>query len=384
MVDKNTRRGNGDRVERRPEKKRFEFHYEPRKQEDMEQHANRRTSRFDTLFDEKFREFRAHAGANYVRILPATWKNKKHYGFEFWAHRFVGSENGNYPCPRKMKDQRCSVCEAHRIAVKDGDEEEARKLAVKNVFAYWVIDREADSANKNRPQIWVVTNLMDKDIMGLTLDRQKKSFLYIEHPEQGYDLSFNREGQGLSTRYTSFQFDRDPSPISRDGRTQDSILEFITEHPLPDLLHWYDADHLDSVMFGTADDHRDEDLDAEEDESPRRPRHEDEPEEEQDETDEHEGGEQDEERGEEEDEEERGDQEEEETQEAADEDEQTEDEEDPEVRPRRRLPEREPARASRADNGRGRERPGDRGDRPRGTIVARRPGKDRPTKNYNR
>jgi hypothetical protein len=375
-------RRNGDRVERR-DKKRSNFVWEPRKQSDMEKHASRRTTRYDSLFKEEYREWRAKGGSNTIRILPATWKNHKHYGWEFWAHTFVGADKGSYPCLRKMLDKRCPVCEAHKMAVKDGDEDQIRQLSPKNMFAYWIIDREADKAYQDKPQILAISGIRDKEIMGLTQDRKKRSFIYIEHPEEGYDLSFNREGQGLGTKYISYQFDRDPSPISQDADTQAEILDFIALNPIPECLQYYDAEYLDGVMFGTAGNDRDPDLDSD------APGDEEDDEERTDEADEHEGSEQDEERGEEEEDEERDNEEEEE---APDEEEPEEEPEaEPEVTTRRRVPEREPARAG--SNGKPRERerlgPGHARPhdttRPHGTTVARRPaGKDRPEKTYRK
>jgi hypothetical protein len=380
MKEVRRNRDGGDRVQRRPEKKRFDFKFNAPSQEEMERRANRRTSTYDSLYKDDYKEWRAKGGSNTVRILPPTWTlpNGKtpHYGYEFWAHSFVGADNGSYPCLRKMKEQRCPICEAHRMAVKEGDEDETRKLSPRQVFVYWIVDREADSAYKNKPQLWTVSNIRDKEIMGITQDRKSRSFIYIQHPDEGYDLSFNREGQGLNTKYISYQFDRDPSPISQSQDIQDDILEYITEHPLPDCLQYYDADYLDNVMFGTATNESDPDLSEDEEQA-----------EETDETDEHEGSESDEEGGEEEGEEERADEEEEDAaDEAGEEDEPDEDE--PEVAPpRRRVPERQPARASAAvGNGRGTGKPGrDRVERPRGTTIARKPqGKDRTTRSYNK
>ncbi len=371
-------RDGGDRVQRRPEKKRFDFKFNAPSQEEMERRANRRTSTYDSLYKDDYKEWRAKGGSNTVRILPPTWTldgKTPHYGFEFWAHSFVGADNGSYPCLRKMKDQRCPICEAHRMAVKEGDEDETRKLAPRQVFVYWIVDREADSAYKNKPQLWTVSNIRDKEIMGITQDRKSRSFIYPQHPDEGYDLSFNREGQGLNTKYISYQFDRDHSPISQHPDIQDDILEYITENPLPDCLQYYDADYLDNVMFGTATNEGDPDLSVDDEQA----------EEETNEADEHEGSESDEEGGEEEGEEERGDDEEEETADDEAGEESEEDEPDVAPPPRRRVPEREPVRAS-ANNGRDKRKPvSDRTERPRGTTIARKPqGKERTTRSYNK
>jgi hypothetical protein len=371
-----------DRVERRG-KTRFEFKWEPPSQAAMEKHANRRTSRYDSLFKEEYPEWRAKGGSNTVRILPATWKNADHYGWQFWGHTFVGAEKGSYPCLRKMQDKRCPVCDAHRAAVREGNEDESYQLAPKNLFAFWIIDREADKARQNMPQIWCISGIREKEILGLTQDRKTRKYIYIQHPHEGYDLSFNREGQMLTTKYISYQFDRDPSPISQDPDTQAEILEYISKHPIPDCLQWYDAEYLEGVMYGTAGGENDPDLDDESDE----PR---EDEEETDEADEHEGSEQDEESGEEEENEDGNNEEEEEAPDEEEPDEEA-DEEEPEVATtRRRVPEREPARASNGKrqperSARSPERDRASGDRPRGTTVARRPaGKDRPERTYRK
>jgi hypothetical protein len=252
----------------------------------------------------------------------------------------------------------------------------------------WIIDREAERSERNKPKLFVMSAVMDKNIVGLTRDKRKDSVIFVDHPDEGYDLSFHREGVGLKTRYASFLFDRDPSPINNDAEAQNEIMEFIIANPVPETLQSFDAEYLSNILFGTAEE-ADEDLDEESDDPRDRPRgrHEDEPEDE--ETDDQQDTGEDEE-AEQEDQQEEADSESED-QEQDDQD-AGEDEEEPDTTPRRRSirepEERERPRAA-SSNGRQRERErqpertSGSGNRPRGTVVQRRP-KERSERNYRR
>jgi hypothetical protein len=245
------------------------FVYRPRSYDETKERADRKGSaQFDSIFKPNFDTWTPKVGDNVVRILPPTWDRWDHYGYEVWGHFWVGPNNGSYLCPLKMKNKPCAICAAAKEAKSAGeDEEEVKKLQPTQKTIIWIIDREDQDAN---PQLWTVSWTQDRDIVDLTIERKKGKVLVVDHPDEGYDLSFNRRGQGLKTKYGGWAFDRDPSPIHDDQREQDRILDFIQDNPLPTVLRYYDNEYLEAMLSGTATE-KDKDLDETEAEQEDRP-----------------------------------------------------------------------------------------------------------------
>lgn len=187
-------------------------------------------------------------GESCIRVLPPTWKDKKKYGDEWdigvYLHFSVGPDNAAYLCLDKMRGESCPVCEAQRSAA---DETEADKLKPSFRVLAWVIDRDNEKAG---PQVWSLPPTLFKEITLRSIDKKSNAPILIDDPEEGYDIVFNRVGTTLNTKYTAVEVSRDPSPLHDNQAKQDTWLEYITEHPLPDLLNFYDAEHIEKVLFG--------------------------------------------------------------------------------------------------------------------------------------
>ena len=244
----------------------FKYHY--RSDESVKRHAERRIGTFDSIFKSGIDKFTARSGDNLIRILPPTWEDKEHFGYHIFVHKFVGPDNGTYLCPRQMLNKKCPICEMEKDANDAKEIDDAKALRAKEDYIYWILDRNGDS--ETTPIIWQQSAMSDRDIVALTRPKGKKAAgtLYIDHPDEGYDLSFKRTQLSKdikTTRYTAFAFDREATPIADDQKTVDEILDFITANPLPDILKFYTYDQLDKIMSGGAEE-KDEELDDEEDE----------------------------------------------------------------------------------------------------------------------
>lgn len=245
----------------------FSFKYRPRSVDDIKKRANQTGGRFDVPVKPGFDMWRPKDGENVVRILPATWDPYDHYGLEVHEHRFIGADNSNYICLNKMKDKPCPACEEYKELKDAGEDEDAKKIGeVKRVW-YYIIDRDD---RKARPQIWDVSWTQDRDIAGLTYNERTGRHLLIENPDDGFDLIINKKGKGLKTKYT-FAIERESSPISEDPKEQKSILRFISDNPLPDVMRYDSAEYIEKQLSGTSK-HRDEDLDDDDDDRPKRKR----------------------------------------------------------------------------------------------------------------
>lgn len=247
------------------------FKYRPRTAEDVEARAERKGgAKFDSIFKQGFDSWRPKDGENVIRILPPTWEEHDHYGYDIQVHAFVGPDESNYLC-LKMQGKRCPICDAAREAQRAGEEDEYKKLRAKTQVVAWVVDRDDE---KQTPSLYAMSFTMDKDIAALCHNKRTGKVLLIDHPDEGYDVSFTRTGKKLNTRYIGVQVDRQPSPILSDEEEQERLLEYIQENPVPSVLNFYDEDYLARMIEGTAGE-RDEELDedqAEDEEGERAPR----------------------------------------------------------------------------------------------------------------
>jgi hypothetical protein len=315
--------------------------------------------------------FKPKSGGNTIRILPPTWPNPDHYAMEVWEHRFVGPDEGNYACLRKMKNEACAICDAEKAARSHGDTDEAKALKVRKRWVCYILHRDADERSARvTPMIFDMDVFRDEEIVGRTWNRRDDSSLPVSDPHEGYDLYFRKTGQGKEgTRYGNWEFDRDPSPISDNPKVMNQILTFIEENPLDQVLLFHENEYLESMIFGTAERSDDDDIgtDPKQDE-------EDEQDEEQQEEEEQEEEEEEQQEEEQQEEEQQEEDEQEEEQQEASED----DDGEPDIRQQKRRPERQQERRQerrelRSDNKRDHDDRSSRRERPpfRGEASSR-------------
>jgi hypothetical protein len=242
------------------------FVYKGRSAETIKKIAEQSGGRFDSILKGGTDTFTPHVGENTVRILPPTW-DSDYFGLTVWVHSRIGEDNSTYLCLKKMKGKDCPICAAAKEAKDDGEEDEAKALRNNERFLYYVIDRKEKEPS---PAVWNASWTQNRDIADACRNMKTGKVLLIDHPDEGYDLSFRRTGQGLKTKYGAPQVDRDKSPISDDDDEQTEILETIEANPLPDLLHYYDAEYLEKVLSGGGkkDEELDDDEDGDEEEKP--------------------------------------------------------------------------------------------------------------------
>lgn len=243
------------------------FEYQPTSKDDLRRRAERKGGgQFDSIFRQGIDTWRPHDGQNVIRILPPTWADHNHYGYDIWVHAFIGPDKSTYLCPSKMLSKPCPICDAAREAQRAGEEDEFKALRAKTQVVVWMLDRDGD--NPAVPALYAMSFTMDKDIVTQCQNPKTGRVLLIDHPDEGYDVMFNRTGKGLNTRYVGISIDREASPILDDEAEQEELLEYIQENPIPDLLNFYSEDHLRAVIEGSAGE-KDEELDEEEEDEPR-------------------------------------------------------------------------------------------------------------------
>lgn len=268
MLKRTKRMRNRDRADRHEKKGRGRFQYRQRDASTVKDHANQQSGNWDIMFSNRYKMFIPEAKKKYrIRILPPTWDDdaQKGMGYEIWRHSSVGADNQRYLCLRLMKNEDCPVCEEsddlkrEAGGDRDSDEDKASyKLKAKKGYVYWIVVRGEEDEG---PQLWAPTWQIDRDINGLCEDDETGETLFIDHPDEGYDVLFSTVKKGRYTECIKFKLSRHSSPISDDQDQQDEWLKFIQKRPVPSAFVFYDKDHIDKVLSGgkARDDDDDED-----------------------------------------------------------------------------------------------------------------------------
>jgi len=225
-------------------KSKFVYRGSERTSEDISRKASEGTRDYDSIFKSGIPIFKAKEGENCIRILPSTW-DEPDWDYIIYFHRNVGPDEVTYLCLDKMKGEPCPVCEAQRGAA---DKEEADALRVSKGAICWIIDRDDE---RTGPQIWQMPFAkVRNEIYARSTDKKTRAPILVDDPEEGFDIVFNRVGTTINTDYKAVEIVRDPSPIHEDQKLQDKWLDYITENPLPSVLHFYEAEHIEKVLFG--------------------------------------------------------------------------------------------------------------------------------------
>jgi hypothetical protein len=231
-----------------PKADRPRFQYKRRDPDTVRQRANQRGGDFDSMFKEGTRLWKPRDGKNIIRILPPTWDDANHYGYEIWCNYGVGVDEQSYLSLHKMKGIKDPLAEARKQADRNGDKKLSEQLTPRKRILMYVIDRNAEDEG---PQLWSAPWTIDKDLCNLSFDEDTRDVIMIDDPEEGSDFAFHKEGTGLTTKYPAAQMRiKKPSRLHEDDRIYDEWLEFVHNHPIPDCLNFYDYDHIASVFEG--------------------------------------------------------------------------------------------------------------------------------------
>jgi hypothetical protein len=217
------------------------FRYQARSDEDWERRASQQGGNFQGYVSDEFRLYTVKKGENAIRILPPTWDGAKHYGMDIYTHFSVGPDKATVLCPFKMAEQKCPVCEARALAEKRGDEEMVKDLRPSKRVLVWVIDRKDEDKG---PLVWGMPWTLDRDITKVSRDRMTGKFYFVDHPEEGFDIYFDKDGEGIGTKYTGVVLARRATTVDEDW------IKFVQNHPLPDTLLVRDYDEIKDLFDG--------------------------------------------------------------------------------------------------------------------------------------
>jgi len=203
------------------------FKYQARKSEDWEKRENQSGSSYIGFIKDQFETYSVKTGENWIRILPPTWADPKHYGLDIWVHFGVGPQNASVLCTLKMENKPCPVCEA-RMQAEDRGQDNADDFKPTRRVLVWLLDRK----DEKKPLAWAMPWTVDRDLTKCAHDRMTGELYHLDDPEGGYDVSFDREGTSgtQQVKYVGMQVARKPSPVA------EAYVNYIVEHPLPDIL----------------------------------------------------------------------------------------------------------------------------------------------------
>ena len=222
------------------------FSYRARSAESVKKRADAGSKDFDSYVKDNIKLFTPNDGPNTIRILPPTWPDPEHFGIDIYVHYGVGPDQQSYLCLHKMKGEDCPICEERIEARKNGEDEDyVRELEPARRSLFYLVDRDKE---QDGVQAWSAPfSKIDQAIVKVSIDRKTNEVLPIDHPDEGYDVEFDKKGKGIGTQYTGVAIARRDSPLGNK-----KWLAFAQENPLPDILVFHDYEHIKAAFGGGA------------------------------------------------------------------------------------------------------------------------------------
>lgn len=252
-------------------KKGFKYRGRERTAESVHRASKASNSTFDSiLVGEGLQFYKPREGENNIRLLPPTWSDLDKWGdgwhIDAYVHYNIGLDNSAYLCLEKMTGEPCPICEAKN---ETKDETERKAFQISRRALVWLIDRDNEKAG---PQAWIMPLSLFREINTRCIDKKTGKPILIDDPDEGYDVSFVKEGKEIKTKYLGIEIARDSTPLSSKSSKQDQWLEYIQENPLTDMLNFYDSEHISKVLTGQISAKTKSGDDDDEDEKPSRRR----------------------------------------------------------------------------------------------------------------
>jgi hypothetical protein len=220
------------------------FKYRIRATENWEARANQSGSDYEGFIKDEYRTYTPVGGENHVRILPPSpmWENANHYGCDVWVHYGVGPERASIICLYKMKGEACPICEERVRAERAHDEDLARDLKPSRRVLAFILNRKDEGQGV---LAWAMPYTIDRDINKACKDRSTGEYYHVDDPENGYDIYFDRDGEGLTTKYSGVSLARRPSAIPQ------KYWDWLDDKPLPEVLRWRDYAEVKRLYEGS-------------------------------------------------------------------------------------------------------------------------------------
>src|SRR5579863_6563520 len=207
----------------------------------------------DFLFKKKMTFYTVRDGQNIIRLLPAMWEDATFPWMEAYIHYQIGANNSQFFCLAKMANKPCPICEEAKLATDRGEKPEVvRTLYPQHRAIAWVVDRLDPSKG---PVLWVMPykNLAHQ-IITISFKRATGEPVFVDDPTEGWDILFEKEGKGITTKYSGVRKDDEPTPLHVDPETAAKWLQEAETNSIKNLLQYKEYEHIKAVLHGIAED----------------------------------------------------------------------------------------------------------------------------------
>lgn len=252
----------------------FFSRYRPPAADHVKRQGERRGGKFDSIFKGNVDTFTPKEGDNTLRILPAGWEGADDYAYQVWIHWGVGADESAYLCLRKMKGETCPICQEVAKMKADGEADDAKRLDCKERFICWVLDR---SERDESPALYSMPAQVYKDLNALCYSSKTGKAIFVDNPDDGYDVIIRRTGTKLNTKYLP-QVEREATAVTDDADKYKELEDWVQDNQVPECLQFFDADYLERALSGQID----RNVENDDDDKPKRRGREDDDEEEDD------------------------------------------------------------------------------------------------------
>lgn len=225
------------------------FVYQARDNSTIKARATQRSGDFDSIIKEGVKLFKPREGKNKVRILPPSWPEANHYGYEIFVNYGIGVDEQQYLSLSAMKNEPDPLAEARKQADRQGNKTLSDALKPTKRVMFFLVDRMAEDEGV---QLWLAPWTVDKSFASLAIDEESGAVTMVDHPDEGHDITFYKEGTGLATKYPAerMRISRESCPLSEDEGLANEWLEQITAQSLPEVLNFYDYNHIAAAFDG--------------------------------------------------------------------------------------------------------------------------------------
>lgn len=222
-----------------PRRKKFE--YKKRSKEQVQKRADQSSGDFKSIFKDGVKIFKPKKGDNAIRILPATWDEPEHYALDVHVHYQVGADEERVLALHEMLGEDDPIREMRMEYEAEGNKELAKALRPGRQCAMYIVDLDNEAEGV---QLYLAAPTVDAGIAQVSIDKRSGEMYDIDDPEEGYEVYFTKQGEGMNTKYVGFQLSRNPSELDEE------FLEHAIDNPIPDMLAYLEPEEIEKMIEG--------------------------------------------------------------------------------------------------------------------------------------
>jgi hypothetical protein len=238
--------------------------YETRSNDDWERRINQSGSNRERWIKDGYRLYQPLRDENHIRLLPpnfgkyatrpdGTRRPPPHWGMDVFIHWRMGPGKAHLVCPYhtnpsgytedEFERKPCPLCAELARQERAGNETLIREYRPSKRVLVFMLNMKDPAAG---PIAWGMPYTLDRKIAKKCQIRGTGKWKVIDHPEQGYDIFFDRiEGQKQFPDYDNVDFAQESSPIP------EMYADWVAQNALPDAIVIRTADQIQRIWDGT-------------------------------------------------------------------------------------------------------------------------------------